>query len=50
MPQCAVIGWPGQSGQVSPAALSQTVNTKWSKGAVGRVNSFHDLDRNALTS
>ena len=28
MPQCAVIGWPGQTGQVSPAASSQTVKTK----------------------
>jgi hypothetical protein len=33
IPQCAVIGWPGQIGQVSPAALSQTVNTKSMKGA-----------------
>ena len=24
MPQCAEIGWPGQSGQASPAAASQT--------------------------
>ena len=27
-PQCAVMGWPGQYGHISPAALSQTVNTK----------------------
>ena len=28
IPQCAVIGLPGQIGQVSPAALSQTVKMK----------------------
>ena len=27
-PQWALIGWPGQVGQTSAAALSQTVNTK----------------------
>ena len=45
MPQCAVIGWPGQTGQVSPAALSQTVNTKSSGGAPGLANSFQDFER-----
>src|SRR5262249_43804008 len=34
-PQCAVIGWPGHNGHASPAALSQTVNTKSSAGAPG---------------
>jgi hypothetical protein len=33
-PQCAVMGWPGQYGHSSPAALSQTVNTK-SNGCPG---------------
>jgi hypothetical protein len=28
IPQCAVIGFPGQTGQTSPAALSQTVKIK----------------------
>ena len=45
MPQCAVIGWPGQTGQASPAALSQTVNTKSSAGAPGLANSSHDFER-----
>ena len=27
-PQCALMGWPGQVGQTSAAALSQTVKTK----------------------
>ena len=45
MPQCAVIGWPGQTGQVSPAALSQTVNTKSSAGAPGLANSLQDFER-----
>ena len=35
MPQWAVIGWPGQIGQTSFAALSQTVNTKSKVGAPG---------------
>ena len=39
MPQCAVIGWPGQIGQDSPAALSQTVKTKSITGASARANS-----------
>ena len=32
IPQWAVISWPGQIGQTSPAALSQTVKTKSSFG------------------
>src|SRR5260221_7916177 len=38
-PQCAVIGRPGQNGHASPAALSQTVNTKSREGAAGPANS-----------
>ena len=44
-PQCAVIGWPGQTGQTSPAALSQTVNTKSSGGEPGCANSSQFLLR-----
>ena len=44
-PQCAVIGWPGQKGQTSFAALSQTVKTKSSLGAPGFVNSSQLLLR-----
>ena len=47
MPQCAVIGWPGHSGQASPAALSQTVKTKSSCGAPGAANSAQDFERSA---
>ena len=50
MPQCAVIGWPGQIGQTSFAALSQTVKTKSSSGAPGAANSSHDFDRALLVS
>jgi hypothetical protein len=50
MPQCAVIGWPGQNGQVSPAALSQTVKTKSSGGAPATANSFHDFERSSEVS
>ena len=50
MPQCAVIGWPGQTGQASPAALSQTVKTKSSGGAPGLANSLHDFERKPVTS
>ena len=32
-PQWALMGWPGQVGQTSAAALSQTVNTKSMCGA-----------------
>ncbi len=35
-PQCAVIGWPGQNGHTSLAALSQTVNTKSKCGRARR--------------
>src|SRR5581483_3439710 len=49
-PQCAVIGCPGQNGQGSFAALSQTVNTKSSFGAPARENSSQLLERNLLTS
>ena len=45
MPQCAVMGCPGHTGQVSPAALSQTVNTKSMTGAPGAANSSHPFDR-----
>ena len=44
-PQCAVIGCPGQIGHISPAALSQTVNTKSSFGAPGCANSFQLFER-----
>ena len=44
-PQCALIGWPGQTGHISAAALSQTVNTKSSMGAPGPVNSSQLLER-----
>ncbi len=45
MPQCAVIGCPGHIGQVSPAALSQTVKTKSMTGASVRANSFQLFER-----
>jgi hypothetical protein len=45
MPQCAVIGCPGRMGQTSPAALSQTVNTKSIFGESGRSNSSQLFDR-----
>src|SRR5262249_18526560 len=44
-PQCAVIGWPGQIGQTSPAASPQTVKMKSSCGAPGLANSSQDFDR-----
>src|SRR5437016_2614346 len=47
MPQCAVMGCPGQTGQTSLAALSQIVKTKWSGGAPGRENSSQALLRRA---
>jgi len=46
MPQWAVIGWPGQTGQASPAAPSQTVNTKSIAGAPGPANSSQLFERN----
>jgi len=48
-PQCAVIGWPGQKGQTSPAALSHTVITKSSAGAPGAANSSQLLLRRFST-
>src|ERR1700737_2450562 len=39
IPQCVVLGCPGQTGQASLAALSQTVNTKSIRGAPGGANS-----------
>src|SRR3954452_13057825 len=50
MPQCAVIGLPGQTGQASPAALSQTVKMKSNFGAPALANSSHDLERKPVTS
>jgi hypothetical protein len=44
--QCAVIGWPGHTGQVSFAAESQSVNTKSILGAPGAANSSQLLLRN----
>src|SRR3954447_5011998 len=49
MPQCAVAGWPGQTGQASPAALSQTVKMKSIWGASGPENSSQLLDRKPST-
>ncbi len=48
-PQCAVIGWPGHTGQTSLAALSQTVNTKSICGAPGFANSSQLLLRKPST-
>src|SRR5690606_37182336 len=45
IPQCTVTGCPGQTGQVSPAALSQTVKTKSILGAPCAANSSHALER-----
>src|SRR5690606_33978308 len=44
-PQWAVIGWPGQTGQASLAALSQTVKTKSRWGAPAAANSSQFLLR-----
>jgi len=49
-PQCAVTGWPGQKGQVSPAAWSHTVSTKSIAGAPGRANSSQLLERSPAVS
>ena len=38
-PQWALIGWPGQAGQTSAAAVSQTVKTKSMCGAPAPANS-----------
>src|ERR1700730_17489927 len=48
-PQCAVIGWPGQTGHTSLAALSHTVKTKSSFGAPGFANSSQSLTRKPFT-
>lgn len=45
MPQWVVMGWPGQTGQASPAALSQTVNKKSMAGASGFANSSQLFER-----
>ena len=45
MPQCAVMGWPGHTGHDSPAALSQTVNTKSITGASEAANSVQLFER-----
>src|SRR5579871_5253690 len=42
-PQWAVIGCPGQMGQTSFAALSQTVKTKSKRGESGFANSLQSL-------
>ena len=48
MPQWAVIGCPGQTGQVSAAASSQSVKAKSSLGAFGPVNSAQLFERAPL--
>src|SRR5690606_8885792 len=45
MPQCAAIGRPGQTGHVSPAALSQTVMTRSIGSASGPANSCQLFER-----
>src|SRR6266542_614681 len=50
MPQCAVIVLPGHTGQVSPAASSQTVKMKSNSGAPGSANSSHDFERRPAVS
>ena len=47
--QFAVTGAPGQTGQASRAALSQTAMTMSIGIAPGCTNSSHDLLRNAAT-
>ena len=49
-PQWAVIGCPGQTGQVSAAASSQSVKAKSSFGALGPVNSVQLFERALPTS
>lgn len=44
MPQRAVIGWPGQTGQTSFPALSQTVKTKSILGAFESAKVCQDLE------
>jgi hypothetical protein len=48
MPQWAVIGCPGQTGQASAAASSQSVKAKSSFGAFGPVNSVQLFERMLL--
>ena len=48
-PTCSLDGCPGQMGQTSPAALSQTVMTRSIRGAPGSANSSQDLDRRPST-
>jgi hypothetical protein len=50
MPQGAVTGVPGQTGQASPAAPSQTVNTKSIAAAPGATNSSKDFERRPCVS
>ncbi len=45
IPQCAVMGWPGQNGHTSLAALSQTVKIKSRGGESAPENSSQDLLR-----
>jgi len=49
IPQCAVTGCPGHTGQISAAAESQTVNTNCICGAPGIVNSSQLLLLNPST-
>jgi hypothetical protein len=46
MPQCAVARCPGHTGQVSPAALSQTVTMKSICGAPAVANTLQLFDDN----
>src|SRR3546814_7190033 len=50
IPQCALIGLPGQIGHVSPAALSQTVKMKSKVGAPGCENSSQLFERRPVVS
>ena len=50
MPQWAVIGCPGQIGQTSPAASSQTVKMKSISGAPASPNSSQLFERRLETS
>jgi hypothetical protein len=44
------MGWPGQTGQTSFLALSQTVKTKSSLGAPGPANSSQLFERSPCVS
>ncbi len=50
IPQCAVIGCPGHTGQDSFAILSHTVNMKSNLGAFSLVNSSQLFERALETS